>query len=256
MKRFVLFGLLLSPWVFAAVALDEITETSSNLASEPKTVNLPSHENGDLLLALHCSTNDTIPTDTITVDTAGWTTAVTVTNGDGGSPVRLTAYFKSGNGSETTVVFSADSTDHQHATSVLEISGADIGIHASGTAITSGATTTGTVPSVTTSVTNTLIIFAACWDDDVGTDAICDDNGSYNGTSPPDSMHVVTAGSGQNGASLCIAVETQAGAGASNSSVMTFNDTEHGVMMTLAIEEPSIESSVAAIMHNQRRKRQ
>jgi len=236
--------LLLIPLLFlaaeghAAIAFGNLAEGNDNDVSAAESytenVTIPSHSNGDGLLAALCySDSTTNPTPEVTTP-SGWTKAGTVANGDA-SDVRLSLFYKIGDGVESSVAFVGPSNSWGVAWMVASWTGVNSTMEdATAVTNTAGPATSITASAITTATNGAEAIWASCFDDDSGTSADITTNlttGTLRG------FEAVASGGGQNGTTGAFASENIATAGSSGTNNFENNgDSEHAVTITWAIK--------------------
>jgi len=221
------------------------TLTNVGEAGTTEDINIPSHSSGDLLILAVCQSSNGNSPAAATNTPSGWTLAddgSVTANVEAGnaSAVRATIFWKSGNGSETSVTVTF---------------GASVGCFAQ-VAACSGMVTAGDIASVGlqsqesgVDITadsasdpggNYVVVRLFCFDDDFSTDADHDSDGGWNGTSR--AFGTMTGPSGSNGLAAAWAVDDDTGA--ISSSVFSSNgDTDAAVAITavfLATSGPTI----------------
>jgi len=212
------------------------TASRANPQSTPSAVAIPSHTNGDILVIVITTSNNNTPATAIDTP-SGWGSRVDVEAG-ANSAVRLTCFTKVGNGSETSVdIVLSGSVNHVFGSFCAAYSGANETPDITGSTVQESGVDI-TAPSVTTTVVDTRVIYAYCFDDDVSTDADVDTDAGFNGTKRG---YIETAGGGgDNGLATCLSDEAQAASGASNTCVFSSNaDDDAGCAITIALSPSS-----------------
>jgi len=226
-----------------AFVLGANTDGSTTQVNGP-TINIPAHSSGDLLTAFVSSTRGETPMPAIATP-AGWTKENDLQVGDG-SAIRLTCFTKIGDGDASAVTLGlAVEDDFSASAVVLAFSGASQTIHQADETSNADAVDTITCPSVTTTVTNTHIIYAYNQDDDLSSITLFDDDVGFNGTNRGFGDLGSGAG-GNNGQQVGVSSEAQAGTGASNTCVMNLNDTDAACAMTIALAPSGLSIPIAS----------
>lgn len=212
------------PPTFVAAA-----DSSSSSETTSHSVTIPSHSNGDLLVVAFAQTSANSPAVS-TSTPSGWSVIEDVEAGSI-SAVRLTVFTKIGNGSESSVSIDTASASGYGAVCAA-YSGASGDVDVSDTAEQESGVDM-TAPSVTTTVDNTTVIFAYCFDDDASTEADVDSDAGFQGTL----RGYEEQGTPSNGFAMALADMEQESAGSSGTCVFSTNgDDDGGVAITLAIE--------------------
>ena len=225
------------------------TGYSSSTASTSHSVNIPTHSSGDLLILFAANTAASQDPALATNTPTGWTLANDGTDNadqEAGnfSSVRVSVFWKEGNGSETSVSVPVASPGSALIAQVARVTSADttspviaveVAQQESGVNITAPASNTGTE-------TNVVVVRAFVFDDDLSTDPNHDSNAGWNGTSRYYS-EMATPG---NGMAAAWAVDDQAGSGSVPSSVYSSNgDNDGGVALTVVFKDGAGISSVS-----------
>jgi hypothetical protein len=167
--------LLVSPvWGAAPTYVANATDSStSDIGTH--TVNLPTHSNGDLLALCFGSTHTSDPAEDVTTP-SGWTLIGTGEKG-GTSAIRLSVFTKFGNGSETTVDVSFTTSTSGFTSVAASYSGVDaVTADASAMSTATGTANSMIAPTVTTTVTDTIVIRCNSADDNDPTSTNWDDS--------------------------------------------------------------------------------
>jgi len=214
-----------------AFVLGANTDGSTTQVTGP-TINIPAHDSGDLLVAFTSSTRGETPFPAIATP-SGWTKENDVEAG-AASAIRLTCFTKIGDGDASAVTMGlAVEDDFSCSAVVLAFSGAEQAIDASDDTVDDNINDI-TCPSVTTTVANTVILYAYNQDDDLSSITLFDDDVGFNGTNRGFG-DLGSGGGGNNGQQVGVSSEAQAAIGASNTCVMNMNDTDAACAMTIAI---------------------
>lgn len=200
---------------------------------------IPAHNSGDGLILVVASTRSVTPATAINTP-SGWTAVPADGEAGNFSAVRLSAFVKSGNGSESSVAVSLDGNpSFGSCGTVITAPGAKLTdlIDVVGSIITQESGVDITSPSVTTTEADTLIVQAYCFDDDLSSEADADSDAGFAGTMRGYG-EIATPG---NGLAFGVSTRTQASIGASGTCDWSTNgDSDAGVAITFAVRsEPA-----------------
>ena len=209
------------------------TSTQPTTQEATASVTIPAHSSGDMLVVCIASTASGASPMPAMSTPSGWTSVISAEAGSS-SAVRISAFIKEGNGSESSVSISVSSGTMVWFATCAAYSGVDTANPLDGTA-GSNVQESGVdikSPSITTTVDGARAIFAYVFDDDLSTYADHDSDAGFLGTSR--GYGELTGGG--NGLAAAMADYVKTTAGATGTSTWSSNgDTDAGAAITFAL---------------------
>ena len=185
--------------VYEGISITRVDTSAPSSA----TVNLPTHDSGDLLVIVYMQSRNNQNLNLLTTPT-GWTMEATTTPGSGSDRpgTRVTVLTKFGNGTETSVTVNvASGQGARHHVYCLRFSGTANTLAAAVSAISAVSSTAqvSTFAAPDTTITNgddSLVVWGGVFQDNTPTEAQFSGNSGFNGTLRGFTSWEASAGSG------------------------------------------------------------
>jgi len=225
----------------AGPVFEAVAESSSSSDTSSCVVTIPTHNSGDVLVVVMSNTaSGAAPAPGFTVPTR-WTRAV-ARNAGSSSAVRCSGFYTEGDGVATSVTFTP-TADTSFAAFCAVYSNAEAS-HDQNAQTGQSAGVDIASPSITTTVTDSKVIFAYVFDDNISTDADHDSDAGFLGTSRG---YQEFGDSGHNGLATAMSDYDKATAGATGTCTWSSNgDNDAGVAISFNIKKAAVPDALLA----------